>query len=50
MAPTADDLDGLKKLVAQLEKRIDQLEHGSSGKSKADELRMILMGPPGAGR
>lgn len=50
MAPTAEDLDGLKNLVAQLEKRIDQLEHGSSGRAKADELRMILMGPPGAGK
>ncbi|KAI9670147.1 MAG: adenylate kinase [Caeruleum heppii] len=59
MAPISDStVEGLKDLVHKLESRVQQLEAklhdagGSSGKPKHDgrELRMILMGPPGAGK
>jgi hypothetical protein len=46
-------VDELKKLVSRLESRIEQLEsritgHGGAEKSE-DGMRMIIMGPPGAG-
>ena len=51
MAPT-DELQYLKSLLAQLTKKIEEIE----GKAKhaivgtpAQQLRMILVGPPGAG-
>ena len=61
MAPVKDEtVDGLRELVSKLELRVEQLEAkleqatGSSAprKSKAsvDGIRMILMGPPGAGK
>ncbi|KAI9851095.1 MAG: adenylate kinase [Pleopsidium flavum] len=61
MAPIKDDTVGaLKDLVNKLESRVEQLEaklqHAEGGpvarKSKAntESVRMILMGPPGAGK
>jgi adenylate kinase len=55
MAPIKDEtVDTLKELVNKLEARVKQLEekiqHGGSGAAPAAEsIRMILMGPPGAG-
>jgi adenylate kinase len=56
MAPIKDEtVDSLKDTVAKLESRIVQLEqrlHGEDAgkrKSAAQSMRMILMGPPGAG-
>lgn len=57
MAPIKDEtVDGLKDTVAKLESRMAQLEqrllHGEdAGKQKSvtESMRMILMGPPGAG-
>ncbi|PGG95632.1 adenylate kinase [Blastomyces parvus] len=58
MAPIKDDtVDGLKNIIGQLESRVAQLEerllHGGSSsqpKSVAESVRMILIGPPGAGK
>ena len=59
MAPIKDEtVDTLRDLVHKLESRVQQLEaklEGSGGnssqKTKSDgpSVRMILMGPPGAG-
>lgn len=60
MAPIKDEtVDGLRDLVSKLETRVEQLEAkleqttgGSSTrkqKTPAIGIRMILMGPPGAG-
>lgn len=54
MAPTLEDVAGLKDLVKQLQERIHKIEQsitgdGKDSKSSPGELRMILMGPPGAG-
>ncbi|KAK6352662.1 Adenylate kinase, variant 2 [Orbilia blumenaviensis] len=49
MPPTNDEVSYLKQLVAGLEQRISQLE-GGQALSPAEQLRMILMGPPGAGK
>lgn len=54
MAPTLDDVASLKDLVSKLQERIYKIEQsitGDGGDSKGGprELRMILMGPPGAG-
>lgn len=56
MAPIGDDtVQTLQELVQKLESRVkqleDKLEHASTGtKHTATEgVRMILMGPPGAG-
>jgi len=56
MAPIRDEtVDSLKDLVSKLEARVDQLEsklqqgHGGSPKA-TPSMRMILMGPPGAGK
>ncbi|KAF2454402.1 adenylate kinase 1 [Lineolata rhizophorae] len=54
MAPIADaTVDELKERIAKLEGRIAELE-GSVGKklsgTSAPSMRMILMGPPGAGK
>ena len=58
MAPITDDaVDNLKDLVSKLESRVEQLEtrlqkmDGSTPKATKSnkELRMVLMGPPGAG-
>ena len=57
---SAEDVSGLRTLVAQLEDRVNQLEQdkvsnrvsalfgGSSDAAK--QMRLVLMGPPGAGR
>jgi len=55
MAPITDTVvDELKSLVNKLETRVAELEaklHGnqSSSPSTTEQMRMILMGPPGAG-
>lgn len=59
MAPLGEQLvDQLRGTVDKLEARVAELEarlHGkaqsvaSSSSSSADEMRIILMGPPGAG-
>lgn len=54
MAPTLEDVLGLKDLVSKLQERIRKIEQSLTGdvsepKSGPGELRMILMGPPGAG-
>lgn len=59
MAPIEDaSVDALRDLVRKLETRVEQLESkleqttggGSTRKQKATTgIRMILMGPPGAG-
>ena len=55
MAPITDTVvDDLKSTVSRLEKRIAELEsrltgHGGSAQPSQDSVRMILMGPPGAG-
>ena len=58
MAPITDNtVDALKDLVNRLEARVEQLEaklheaQGGSPKTQTSDksLRMVLMGPPGAG-
>jgi len=57
MAPiTQETVDGLKDIISKLESRVAQLEdrltHGGNGskpKSVSEQMRLILMGPPGAG-
>lgn len=50
MGIVEDELKHLKDVVSGLESRIKRLEGGGAGASKtAEELRMILIGPPGAG-
>lgn len=60
MAPTPDDIIGsLKSTVDKLEARVAELEGKlkgaasnatSGGAAGGDGMRMILMGPPGAGK
>lgn len=58
MAPiTQETVDGLKDIIHKLESRVADLEgrlvHGSpasSSKSLAEQFRIILIGPPGAGK
>jgi len=53
MAPTLDDIASIKDLVNQLQARVEQMERdirtGTEG-TPAQQLRMILIGPPGAGK
>jgi hypothetical protein len=55
MAPLSDTVvDELKNTVHKLEKRIAELEgrlsgHGGGPSTAQESVRMILMGPPGAG-
>ena len=56
MAPITDrDVADLKSLVAKLEARVSELETKSGGgsaprpASSAERMRLVLMGPPGAG-
>ena len=60
MAPIKDEtVDALRDLINKLESRVEQLEaklHSAGGeaparktKNSTDSIRMILMGPPGAG-
>lgn len=55
MAPIKDEtVQDLKDLVHKLDARVRQLEARLEGaskpKSNLSSLRMILMGPPGAGK
>ncbi|KAL4868216.1 adenylate kinase [Aspergillus spectabilis] len=56
MAPITDDVvAGLKSTIGKLEARIEDLESRLVGgepkpKSTAEHMRLILMGPPGAGK
>ncbi|KAI5800309.1 adenylate kinase 1 [Peziza echinospora] len=54
MAPTLDDVASIKDLVNQLQVRIEQMERniksGGAAPAPLDQLRLILMGPPGAGK
>lgn len=59
MAPIKDEVvDSLRDMVSKLEMRVEQLEaklHSADGttapksRSSKESMRMILMGPPGAG-
>ncbi len=56
MAPIGSgDVESLQDLVSKLELRVKQLEdklahaHGGPNPAAATGVRMILMGPPGAG-
>lgn len=53
MAPSSSDLASIKDLITQLQTRVEQMERdfkAGAGGTPAEELRMILMGPPGAGQ
>lgn len=57
MAPTDSSVvDELKSTIDKLQAKVQDLEsrlHGGaspSGSSNSDGMRMILMGPPGAGK
>ncbi|OAA55901.1 adenylate kinase [Niveomyces insectorum RCEF 264] len=53
MGAVEEQVQRLHDIVASLEGRIKDLEHrsfGTSGPKTAEELRMILIGPPGAGK
>ncbi|KAH8677692.1 adenylate kinase-domain-containing protein [Xylariales sp. PMI_506] len=46
-----NEVQRLHDIVSALEKRVEKLEQRQTGESKtADTLRMILIGPPGAGK
>jgi hypothetical protein len=54
MAPiTEEAVSGLKNTIHQLEAKVSELEsrlaNGGKPKSAAEQMRIILMGPPGAG-
>lgn len=54
MAPITDDVvSGLKDTIGKLEARVVELEGRLVGdnkpKSVTEQMRIILMGPPGAG-
>lgn len=53
MAPINEDLhelvNKLEARVHQLEQKLEEAKTGSSSKSSDGSVRMILMGPPGAG-
>ncbi|CAG8907325.1 unnamed protein product [Penicillium egyptiacum] len=55
MAPiTEEAVSGLKTTIQQLEAKVSELEsrlaNGGKPKSVAEQMRIILMGPPGAGK
>jgi len=52
MAPTLQDIASLKDLANQLQDRITKIERSMKGEgaTTAETVRMILMGPPGAGK
>lgn len=46
-----DELKQLKEVIGNLDSRIKQLEKRTTGSSPStEEIRMIIMGPPGAGK
>jgi adenylate kinase len=46
-----DELKQLKEVIGNLDSRIKQLEKRATGSSpSSEEIRMIIMGPPGAGK
>lgn len=46
-----NEVQKLHDVVSALEKRVEKLEERRSGEAKpADGVRMILIGPPGAGK
>lgn len=51
MAPTQGDLASVKDLLAQITQQVEQMERNirNGQPTPAQQLRMILMGPPGAG-
>lgn len=56
MAPITDDVvSGLKDTIGKLEARVVELESRLTGSSSSkpmsmsEQIRVILMGPPGAG-
>jgi adenylate kinase len=53
MAPTPDEVSTLKSTIDKLEQRVMELESrlggSATGGSGGMGMRMILMGPPGAG-
>jgi len=56
MAPIIDEtVDALRELVHKLESRVQQLEakleqaDGAPARTSTQSVRMILIGPPGAG-
>ncbi|PWY65333.1 adenylate kinase 1 [Aspergillus heteromorphus CBS 117.55] len=55
MAPITEEVvNGLKDVIGKLEARVEELEgrltNQSKPKSVAEQMRIILMGPPGAGK
>lgn len=45
-----DELKQLKDVIGNLDSRIKKLEHRATGSAPStEEIRMILIGPPGAG-
>ena len=57
MAPITDEtVEALRDTIRKLESRVHQLEakvggsDGTQSKSASASVRMILMGPPGAGK
>lgn len=55
MAPITDQMvDELKGTISKLEARVQELEgklqQKVSGSSTSESMRMILIGPPGAGK
>jgi adenylate kinase len=54
MAPiTEEAISGLKDTINKLEAKVSELEdrlsNGGKPKSVSEQMRIILMGPPGAG-
>lgn len=54
MAPITEEVvHGLKDKIEKLENRVQELEARLGGESKpksiAEQMRIVLMGPPGAG-
>lgn len=56
MAPVTEEaVSGLKDIIGKLETRVQDLEERISNgsnkpKSVTEQMRLILMGPPGAGK
>lgn len=45
-----DELSKMKDVISNLESRVKRLEGRQGGSATAEEIRMILIGPPGAGK